>query len=182
MSLKKYFLLAALTIGPAAASSLQARDSDRSARKIERYARRIARQTDRLVRESTKMPSSRLDECRPSAAPRTACRPTSSDAPRGYRNSPLEKTSEKFTGHPQSQPCRPGYAPTRHAGFPKDECLSRSLRRTLAELPAPTRRKIRRVLKELPESVQEIPAVRTTQDVLKHPRRYRPSHSCDAVR
>lgn len=169
--LKKYFVLAVLAVGPAA-SSLEARDFDRGIRKIERYARRAARQADRLARESARTNAA---ECPAAAARADGRRPEPPLARCGCTERPASK---EFFCRPEPRTRDRKHDRTRTVRISKDECLYR----TLSELPASTRRKIRRVLKELPQSVQETSAVRTTQDALKHPRRYRPAGDTDTGR
>lgn len=177
----RYFILAvlALSIGTV---SVSAQNYGKDVRKIERKAKKLARQAERLGNKG---------------ADYAAIRAAVGDIERtaGQLGSHAQRMGRKGADHALyitgedaqqiAQDCKDlvadimeslscctdgGYRS--QARFDK-KGFSAELKHQVATLPGDQRRKIRRELKKLPDNVRSIPVIKTMEDVLRHPRKYR---------
>ena len=177
----RYFILAvlALSIGTV---SVSAQNYGKDARKIERKAKKLARQAERLGDK---------------AADYAAIRATAADIERSARQAgyQAERMGRKSAGQTiyitakdaqrisrdckevvdnimESLSCCTDGGYRSQARFDR-KGFSAEFKHQVATLPGDQRRKIRRELKKLPDNVRSISIVKTMEDVLRHPRKYR---------
>ena len=146
----RYLILAvlALSIGTV---SVSAQNYGKDVRKIERKAKKLARQAERMGRKS---------------ADRTI-HITTRDAQQISRD-----CKEMVDNILESLSCCTdgSYRPQVRLD---NKNFSADLKHEIAALPGDTRRKIRRELKKLPSEVRNIAVIKTMEDILSHPRKYR---------
>lgn len=177
----RYFILAvlALSIGTV---SVSAQNYGKDVRKIERKAKKLARQAERLgnkgadyaairagvddIERTARKLGSQAEQMGRKGANQAIYR-TGEDARRIARDCKdlVENIMEGLS-------CCTDGGYRSQARFDK-KGFSAEFKHRLATLPGDQRRKIRRELKKLPDNVRSISVVKTMEDVLRHPRKYR---------
>lgn len=177
----RYLILAvlALSIGTV---SVSAQNYGKDVRKIERKAKKLARQAGRLgnkggdyaaicataadIERSARQVGYQADRMGRKSADRTI-HITARDAQRISRD-----CKEMVDNILESLSCCTdgSYRPQVRLD---NKNFSADLKHEIAALPGDTRRKIRRELKKLPSEVRNITVIRTMEDILSHPKKYR---------
>lgn len=151
--MRKYLVLTVLAV-ILSNGSLPARNYGKDIRKIERTAKRLSRQAERYSGNDADI---------------TAIRRSAENIRRAS-----ERMERRQNANRESRRAIHGSTCRTTCSADGRGCVSLStLKCSIADLPAKDRRKLHRELKKLPQWVQELPAVRTTGDILRHPDKYR---------